>query len=165
MGKKHRGAATRALAQLEDAGVAYRVYTYTHSARAKSFGGEAAAQIGGDPARMFKTLLVECEGGEFVVACVPVTAHLSLKLVAKAAGHKNAQMADPAVAQRRTGYVVGGISPLGQTTTHRTFIDASARGFDEILVSGGKRGMSVGVAPDDLAKLTGAEFVDIEAID
>lgn len=170
MSKKHGAAGpTRAIEALETAGVPYTVHEYTHSARSRSFGEEAAEQIGGDPSRMFKTLLVHCEGGEsggeYVVAVVPVDHHLSMKAIARAAGHKSAEMADPHVAQRRTGYVVGGISPLGQTTTHRTFLDDSALDHETVLVSGGKRGMSVEVSPLDLAEVTGADAADLRAQD
>lgn len=172
MARRHgHGAAgpTRAIEALEAAGVDHTVVEYSHDARARSFGEESADQIGGDPGRIFKTLLVRCQGGsagdEFVVAVVPVDHHLSLKAIARAAGHKSAEMADPAVAQRRTGYVVGGISPLGQTTQHRTFLDESALDHETILVSGGKRGMSVEVSPLDLADLTGADTADLRAVD
>ena len=88
-----------------------------------------------------------------------------MKAIARAAGHKSAEMADPQVAQRRTGYVVGGISPLGQTTGHRTFIDDSALDHDTVLVSGGKRGMSVELSPLDLAEVTDADTADLRALD
>lgn len=156
---------TRAIEALEGAGVPFGVIEYEHSARARSFGEEAAAQTGADPSQLFKTLLVHLDTGEFVVAVVPVDHHLSMKAVARAAGAKNAEMADPAVAQRRTGYVVGGISPLGQTTRHRTFIDESALDHETIMVSGGKRGLQVEVSPLDLAEITGADTADLRARD
>lgn len=170
MAKKNKTSGpTHAIEALEAAGVAYTVHEYVHSARSRSFGEEAAEQIGGDPGRMFKTLLVHCEGGvpheEYVVAVVPVDHHLSMKAIARAAGHKSAEMAEPQVAQRRTGYVVGGISPLGQTTAHRTFIDDSALDHETVMVSGGKRGMSVELSPLDLAEVTGADTADLRALD
>lgn len=170
MAKKNKTAgSTRAIEALEAAGVDYTVHEYVHSARSRSFGEEAAEQIGGDASRMFKTLLVHCEGGapheEYVVAVVPVDHHLSMKAIARTAGHKSSEMADPQVAQRRTGYVVGGISPLGQTTAHRTFIDDSALDHETVLVSGGKRGMSVELSPLDLAEVTGADTADLRAAD
>lgn len=166
MAKKHGASGpTRAIEELERAGVDFTLHEYVHSARARSFGEEAASQIGGDPARMFKTLLVRTDTGEYVVAVVPVDHHLSMKAIARAAGHKSAEMAAPDVAQRRTGYVVGGISPLGQTTRHRTFLDESALDHDTIMVSGGKRGVSVELSPLDLAELAGADTADLCALD
>jgi Cys-tRNA(Pro)/Cys-tRNA(Cys) deacylase len=163
---KHHGASgpTRAVEALETAGVSYTIVEYRHDPRSRSFGEESAERIGGDPGRIFKTLLVRCDGDEYVVAVVPVDHHLSMKAIARAVGGKSAEMADPAVAQRRTGYVVGGISPLGQTTRHRTFIDESALDHETILVSGGKRGMSVEVSPVDLAEVTGADIADLHAL-
>lgn len=166
MSKSHKASApTRAIEALEAASVPYTVHEYVHSARARSFGEEAASQIGGDPTRMFKTLMVVCDGEEYVVGVVPVDHHLSLKAIARAAGHKNAEMADPHVAQRRTGYVVGGISPLGQTTAHRTFLDETALDHDTIMVAGGKRGLSVELSPLDLADITDADTADLRAQD
>ena len=161
--RKTPGTATRALEALADAGIPHDVYTYEHSADARAFGEEAAEKLGGDPGRMFKTLLVKCEPEEYVVAVVPALGHLSMKLLAKAAGAKTAHMSDPNIAQRRTGYVVGGISPLGQTTPHRTFIDESCLDHETILVSAGKRGLSVGLSPLDLAELLDAEVTAIQA--
>lgn len=165
---KHKhgaGGPTRAIEALEAAGVDFEVREYEHSARARSFGEEAAAQTGADPSQLFKTLMVRLDTGEFVVGVVPVDHRLSMKAIARAAGAKSAEMADPAVAQRRTGYVVGGISPLGQTTRHRTFLDDSALDHETIMVSGGKRGLQVEVSPLDLAEVTGAEAADLRAVD
>ena len=157
---------TRALEVLVAAGVDHRVVHYQHSPQARTFGEEAIAQIDLAPGQMFKTLLVNCDdGSEYVVAVVPLDRHLSLKAIAKAAGYKSAQMASPATAQRRSGYVVGGISPLGQTTRHRTFVDDTALDYEVILFSGGKRGLSVEVSPLDLIELTEAELVDLKAQD
>lgn len=165
MGKKKSHGGTRALEAVNAAGVAYTVHEYEHSARARSFGEETVAKLGIEASRTFKTLMVRLDTGEFVVAVVPVSHHLSLKKIATAAGARSAQMAEPAVAQRRTGYVVGGISPLGQTTRHRTFVDASALEADTILVSGGKRGLSLELAGADLLALTGAQTADLCALD
>ena len=112
---------------------------------------------------MFKTLLVKTDSDEYLVAIVPVDSHLSMKAIARAGGHKSAQMADPAIAQRRTGYVVGGISPLGQTTSHRTFIDETVLDFDTVFVSGGQRGLSVELSGVDLAMLLDAELAELHA--
>ncbi len=163
---KHKRAAgsTRALEVLSEAKVDYVVHEYHHDAAAKSFGMEAAEQLGVEPGRMFKTLMVCCDSGEYLVAVVPADHRLSLKSIAKAAGHRNAEMADPQVAQRRTGYVVGGISPLGQMTSHRTFLDETVLEYETIVVSAGKRGLSVELSPLDLAELTSAELADLKAL-
>lgn len=164
--KKHHGTGpTRAVEELTQAGVNFTPLHYEHHASAASYGGEAADQLDLPAQQVFKTLMVETSDGEFVVAAIPVDHHLSLKLIARAAGARSAKMADPAVAQRRTGYVVGGISPLGQTTRHRAFIDESALAYDAIAVSGGKRGFSVLVATTDLAELTEGEFAPLIALD
>lgn len=155
--KKHPGAPTRAVERLNEAGTDFRILDYEHDPHAKSYGLEAAAKLGLKPEQMFKTLLVDC-GGEFVVALVPADHQLSLKAIAKYADVKSAELADPGIAQRRTGYIVGGISPLGQLTEHRTFIDESALEHETIVVSAGKRGLSVELSPLDLAELTDAEF-------
>ncbi len=104
--------------------------------------------------QVFKTLLAVVDGGPLVVGIVPVDRQLDLKALAKAAGGKKATMAEPAAAERATGYVVGGISPLGQKQPHRTFLDDSALAFDAVYVSGGRRGLDVGLAPADLLRLT-----------
>lgn len=161
MGKSGGGAATRALALLRERGVACTVYRYRHDAQAESFGSEAARQIPGSADRVCKTLLVECDGGEVVVVVVPVTSRVSLKAVARAAGARSARLADVDLAQRHSGYVVGGISPFAQTKPHRTFVDASVGGLDEVVVSAGKRGMSIGVRGEDLVRLTGATLAPV----
>ena len=143
---------TPAVQELEKAGAVFAVYTYTHSAdhMDQGYGWEVASQISGHEAgQIFKTLLVKADG-EFITAVVPVTGHLSLKALAAAVGAKKAAMAEPAEAMRVTGYVVGVISPLGQKTAHRTVINASAFDYEEMLVSGGKRGISLGIKPEDL---------------
>lgn len=150
--KKHaKGAgSTPATVALERAGVPFRIYEYEHSNDSdEGYGLEGAHKLGLDEHQVFKTLMADI-GGERVVGVVPVSGHMDLKALAAAVGAKKAQMAEPKVAMRESGYVVGGISPLGQRTKHRTVLDASALDFDEILVSGGKRGMSVGVDPQDL---------------
>lgn len=154
MAKKSAGG-TPATSALTRAGIAFTVHPYAHADGAKNFGEEAAAALGGDRDRIFKTLVVEA-GGELVVAIVPVARQLDLKAVAVAVGAKRAALADPAAAARATGYVVGGISPLGQRTPLRTVLDASAIGFPTIFVSAGKRGLEVELSPDDLIRLTGA---------
>lgn len=150
-----RTPATRALDQ---ARVAYTEHEYRHDGKAADaaggYGLEAAAALGLDPARVFKTLLVDVDG-RLVVAICPVSAMLDLKAVARAADGKKAAMADPATAQRSTGYVVGGISPLGQKKRLTTLLDASASSHVTILVSGGRRGLDLELAPADLLALTG----------
>jgi Cys-tRNA(Pro)/Cys-tRNA(Cys) deacylase len=154
---------TPAVMQLEAAAVDFRVVEYDHDPAAGAYGLEAAEALGVDGSQVFKTLLATLDTGELVVGIVPVVCMLDLKAVARAAGAKRATMADPAVAERRTGYVVGGISPFGQRQRHRTFVDESAELWDEIHVSGGRRGMEVVVAPTVLATVLDATFVDLTA--
>lgn len=154
---------TPAVRQLEAAGAAFRVVEYDHDPEAASYGEEAAEALGVDGSRVFKTLLAETDTGELVVGIVPVVCMLDLKSLARAAGAKRASMADPAVAERRTGYVVGGISPFGQRQRHRTFLDESAELWDEIHVSGGRRGMEVVVAPGTLVSILDAGVADLTA--
>jgi len=128
---------------------------YEHDPAVTDFGQEAAAALGLPQEQVFKTLLADLDG-ELVVGVVPVSGQLDLKALAAALGGKKAVMAQPAVAERRTGYVVGGISPIGQKTRLRTVIDASARALPSVLVSGGRRGLDLELAPDDLQRATGA---------
>ncbi|QWW19105.1 aminoacyl-tRNA deacylase [Schaalia sp. 19OD2882] len=145
------GAPTRALEALVAAGVDHTVHIYDHDPRARTFGQETVDRLGIAAERTCKSLMVRCEVApgacEYVVAVIPVRHHLCLKAVARAAGCKSAAMADPKVAERRTGYVVGGISPLGQTTAHRLFLEETVLDQASILISGGRRGMSVEVDP------------------
>lgn len=138
--------------------MAHRVVAYEHDPSVGSYGLEAAEAMGLDPTAVFKTLLATVDGTDTVVAVVPVAHRLNLKALAKAAGGKKAVMTDPAVAERLTGYVVGGISPLGQRKRLTTFIDTSAQGLDEIHVSAGRRGLEVALAPADLAQVLNADF-------
>ena len=150
------GKGTPAIVAAERAKVAYTVHEYAHDPRAESYGLEAAEALGVEPARVFKTLLANVDGQKLVVAVVPVTAQLDLKALAAAAGGRKAEMAKPADAERATGYVVGGISPLGQRKRLPTFVDASAAGFPTVNVSAGRRGLEIELAPGDLVALTGA---------
>lgn len=154
MAKKQRSAGgTPALVTLDRAGVAYQVRPYDHDPAAPSYGLEAAQALGVDPARVFKTLLVDTDRG-LGVGIVPVDALLDLKAVAVALGARRATMADPAVAERTTGYVVGGISPIGQKKALPTVLDVSAEQHGTILVSGGRRGLDVELSPADLLTVT-----------
>ena len=133
------------------AAIAFTVHEYAHDPAAPSFAEEAATVLGLDPAVVFKTLVVQL-ADDLVVCVVPADARLDLKAVGK-----HAQMADPKRAERVTGYVVGGISPLGQRRRLRTLVDASALDHDTIHVSAGRRGLEIELAPGDLVALTGAE--------
>lgn len=158
MAKRQSG--TPALRALDEAGVAHSVHGYEHDPRVASFGLEAAASLGFPPARVFKTL-VAADGNRLVVGVVPVAGTLDLKRLASALGIKRLTMADPAAAERATGMVVGGISPLGQKRRLRTVVDRSAFDHETILVSGGRRGLDVELAAADLVRLTGALVADI----
>ena len=146
---------TPATVALTRAGVAFTLHPYHHDDAATHFGEEAAAALGVEPTRIFKTLLADV-GDELVVAVVPVARQLDLKALAAVLGAKRATMADPAAATRSTGYVLGGISPFGQRTRLRTVVDDSALGHATVLVSAGKRGLQVELAPADLVRVTGA---------
>ncbi|WP_237202584.1 Cys-tRNA(Pro) deacylase [Rothia endophytica] len=160
--KKKSAAATAALAVLQDAGVHFEVREYEHTAGETNFGVEAAQKLGRSPEQVFKTLMIHHEK-DFAVCVVPVGGKLNLKAAAAALGWKTAMMADPAVAQKRTGYVVGGISPLGQKISHPTLVDESAQLFDTVLVSGGKRGLDVELTGDNLVEVTAGSYADIAA--
>ncbi len=139
----------------------HRVHSYQHDPKAASYGLEAAEKLGLEPARVFKTLLAATEKGELLVAVVPVAGSLDLKALASAAGAKKAEMADPQAAQRSTGYLLGGISPLGQKKRLRTFIDQSAGQWPSIYVSAGRRGLEVELSANVLAELTAGQFAEL----
>lgn len=151
---------TPATVALTAAGIPFTEHAYTHDPANTNFGLEAASALGLDPDRVFKTLLADIDGS-IVVAIVPVTGKVDLKRLASAVGGKRAAMADPAVAERRTGYVVGGISPIGQKTAHRTVLDETAELWDTVYVSGGRRGFDIELAPANLVRATGAVIADI----
>ncbi|PBC64442.1 aminoacyl-tRNA deacylase [Streptomyces sp. Tue6028] len=153
--KKQQSGGTPATVALTDAGVAFTVHSYEHDPSHPSYGEEAAEAMGVSPERVFKTLVADVDGA-LVVAVVPVAGSLDLKALATAVGGKRAAMADPAAAERTTGYVRGGISPLGQRKRLRTVLDSSAAAHATICVSAGRRGLEVELSPDDLAKLTDA---------
>jgi Cys-tRNA(Pro)/Cys-tRNA(Cys) deacylase len=148
-------AATPAIAAAEQAGVRVVLHEYEHDPNAASYGLEAAEKLDVDAERLFKTLVVSVDG-ELAVACVPVTGELDLKALGK-----RAQMADKGQAQRATGYVSGGTSPLGQRKRLPTHVDASALGHETILVNAGRRGLQMELDPHDLVRLTGARVHEI----
>lgn len=152
---------TPALDLLKKVRAEHRIHSYEHDPKAASYGLEAAEKLNLDPKRVFKTLLAASEKGELLVAVVPVVGTLDLKALAQAAGVKKCEMADVAVAQRSTGYLVGGISPLGQKKRLRTFIDESAQQHESIHVSAGRRGLEVELAATVLAEHTQGKFADI----
>lgn len=155
---KHSGAdsaATPATVALAKAGIDFTLHPYVHHDDATGYGEEAARQLGIDPRQIFKTLVAEVNG-QLVVAVVPVAQHLDLKALARARGAKKAQLADPQAATRSSGYVLGGISPIGQRTKLPTVIDSTARDFPAIFVSAGRRGLQVRLSPADLMAVTDA---------
>ncbi|MGY4720506.1 Cys-tRNA(Pro) deacylase [Naumannella huperziae] len=153
---------TPAIAALVAAGAAHTLHPYPHDPRSSAFGDEAVAALGLDPRHVFKTLIARVgPAGGLVCAVLPVADRLDLKAFAAAAGGKRAELADPAAAQRSSGYVVGGISPLGQRHPLPTIIDDSARAWPTIFVSAGRRGLQVELAPTDLAALTDAQWAAI----
>lgn len=147
---------TPAITAARRARITFAVHEYAHDANARSFGLEAAEKLGLDPARVFKTLVVALDGGGLAVGIVPANAQLDMKQVARALGAKKAAMAPREAAERATGYVMGGISPLGQKKRLPMALDESALGFPTIYVSGGRRGLDLELAPADLLTLTGA---------
>ncbi|WP_328486822.1 Cys-tRNA(Pro) deacylase [Streptomyces zaomyceticus] len=157
--KKNSGG-TPATVALTAAGTPFTLHAYEHDPASPSYGEEAAEALGVSPDRVFKTLVADVDG-ELTVAVVPVAGQLDLKALASAVGGKRAAMADPAAAERTTGYVRGGISPLGQRKLLRTVLDASASDHASICVSAGRRGLEVELSPTDLAALTSAVLAPI----
>ena len=153
-------APTPAVAAVVRAGVAHKVHETGHDPAVTAYGQEAAAALGVEPGRVFKTLVASVDG-RLVVAVVPVTGELSLKAVAAAAGAKNAEMADAPTAERATGYVVGGISPIGQRRRLPTLVDDSAAKWGTIFVSAGRRGLELELAAADLVQLTNGRLAPI----
>lgn len=151
---------TPAVIALQAAGVAHTLHHYTHDHRSESYGLEAASELGLDPDRVYKTLMVSVDA-RLAVAVVPVSARLDTKALARALGAAKAEMADVKAAERATGYVAGGISPFGQRRQHPTVVDETVHLWDTVYVSGGRRGLEVEIAPDDLVEVTGAIVSDI----
>ena len=147
--------ATPATRALSAAGVPFTLRPYDHDPRAQSYGLEAADRLGVEPGRVLKTLLARADGN-LVVGILPVDQRLDLKALARAVGASRAALADAADAERATGYVVGGIAPVGQRRSHPTVLDAGALDHPTVLVSGGRRGLDVELAPADLVAVTGA---------
>lgn len=141
--------------------VAHNIHTYSHDESSESYGLEAAEKMGVPGQRVFKTLVVLLDNKDLAVGVLPVSSMLSMKLIAKAAGAKKAVMADKSDVARSTGYVLGGVSPLGQKKRLKTVIDRSAKNYPTIYVSAGRRGLEIELSPDDLAKLTSGVLAEI----
>lgn len=166
MAQAKKTSGTPAIVAAERAGIPFEVLEYAHQPGAESYGLEAALALGVAPEAVFKTLIASVEtgdGGKLVVAIIPVLERLNLKSLAAAAGGKRAEMAKPSDAERATGYVVGGISPLGQRRRLTTILDQSASAHATIYVSAGRRGLELALAPADLARLTDATLAAITA--
>ncbi|GAA3968039.1 Cys-tRNA(Pro) deacylase [Allohahella marinimesophila] len=155
---------TPAILLARKAKIPHTIHEYQHDAEAESYGGEAAEKLGQSPERVFKTLVVQLDAA-LAVAILPVNRMLSLKQMAKAAGSKKAAMADKVLAQRSTGYVLGGVSPLGQKKRLLTVLDDSSKQFSTIFVSAGRRGLEIELAAADLQALTQARLASISAED
>ena len=147
------GPSTAATVALERAGIAFTPHVYLHDAATTDFGAEAARELGVEAARVFKTLMVDTDQG-LGIGILSVRDHLDVKALAGELGAKKGSMADKAVAERKSGYVVGGISPVGQKTRIATVLDETAFEFETIFVSGGRRGFDIEIAPDDLLTVT-----------
>ncbi|MEV4684868.1 Cys-tRNA(Pro) deacylase [Streptomyces kurssanovii] len=158
--KKQQSGGTPATVALAAAGTPFTLHAYDHDPSSPSYGEEAAEALGVSPERVFKTLVADVDGA-LTVAVVPVAGQLDLKALASAVGGKRATMADPAAAERTTGYVRGGISPLGQRKRLPTVLDASASAHETICVSAGRRGLEVELSPTDLTSLTSATLAPI----
>lgn len=149
---------TPAVELAKKAGIAFELHQYEHDSDHASYGEEAAEKLGVDPARVFKTLVISLDGRRLAVAVVPVCSRLDLKAAAKALGGKRAAMAEAAAVERATGYVLGGVSPLGQKRRLATLIDHSALELETLFVSAGRRGLEIELAPDDLCRLLDGTF-------
>ncbi|QSR26116.1 Cys-tRNA(Pro) deacylase [Nocardioides aromaticivorans] len=160
MARRKAAGGTQATVALTAAGVAFTVHEYAHDPRADSYGLEAAEAMGVDPGRVFKTLFADLDGA-LVVGVVPVAGQLDLKALARALDGRKAAMADPRAAERATGYVVGGISPIGQRRAHPTVVDDTALDHETVFVSAGRRGMEVELSPAELVRMTAARVAPI----
>jgi Cys-tRNA(Pro)/Cys-tRNA(Cys) deacylase len=152
---------TPGINQVKKNKVSHKIHEYSHDESSESYGLEAADKMGVTQERIFKTLVVTLDNQNLVVGIIPVSSMLSMKLIAKAVGAKKATMADKLDVERSTGYVLGGVSPLGQKRRLSTIIHSSASNYSSIYVSAGRRGLEIELSPADLAKLTNGKFVDI----
>ncbi len=152
---------TPAINEVKKARVPYTVHEYVHDPSCRSYGSEAAANMAVSEERVFKTLVVQLGSGELVVGVVPVASRLNMKLMAKAVGAKKAAMAVAADVERSTGYVLGGVSPLGQKKRLRTVIHSSVAAYPTVFVSAGRRGLEIELQPGDLKKITNAVLAEI----
>jgi len=143
--------------------ISFTLHEYTHDSASSSYGLEAASKLGVPEGQVFKTLVISLDGKQLVVAIVPVAMKLSMKNLAKAAGGKKAVMAAPADVERATGYILGGVSPLGQKKRLKTLIDKSAKSYSTIFVSAGRRGLEIELSPDDLISLVKGAFSQLTA--
>lgn len=144
-----------------NAKVAFQIHQYDHDPSSESYGQEAAQKLGVAAERVFKTLVVTLDGKELAVGVIPVSSMLNMKLIGRAAGAKRAEMAAKTEVERVTGYLLGGVSPLGQKKRLRTYIDASAANFATIFVSAGRRGLEIELNPGDLKTLTNGDFAEL----
>ncbi|WP_020589992.1 Cys-tRNA(Pro) deacylase [Desulfobacter curvatus] len=149
---------TPAINTAKKAKVDFKIHEYSHDPRADSYGQEAAEKLGVNSDQVFKTLVVLMNGKDLGVAVLPVSRQLNLKLFAKAMGVKKAAMADKKLVEKTTGYILGGVSPIGQKKTLSTVVHDTAKNFKTIFVSAGKRGLDMELAPDNLVKLTRGKF-------
>jgi Cys-tRNA(Pro)/Cys-tRNA(Cys) deacylase len=141
--------------------ITHKVHEYAHDSSSESYGLEAAEKLGIPESRVFKTLVVNLDNKELAVGVIPVSSMLSMKLIAKVAGAKKAKMAEPSEVERSTGYVLGGVSPLGQKKRLKTIIDSSAKHHSTIYISAGRRGLEIELSPDDLIKLVNGDLAEI----
>lgn len=155
---------TPAIKALQQAKLTFKIHEYIHDPSAESYGLEAAEKLGVDENTVFKTLVVILDTKDYAVGVLPVSNMLSMKQIAKAAGAKKAAMANTVEVERITGYVLGGVSPLGQKKRLKTFIHSSAQSLNSLFVSAGRRGLEVELSPQDLLKTTNGQFTDLTAL-
>ena len=153
---------TPAINIAKKAKIAYTLHSYMHDPASPSYGEEASEKLGIPADRVFKTLVAQIDGRELVVAVIPVSSMLSMKQIAKAAGGKKAEMAKGTDVERSSGYILGGVSPIGQKKRLKTFIDETTQSFATVYVSAGRRGLEIELSPNDLKTLCSAEFYDLK---